>query len=173
MRLLDAHGIGQASGGSITTSEPTSLISAPSAEAITRDSNEATWEEMEAVIGKETNTTVNTLLLMGACGVLATIGIATNALHLVVAAMVLAPGSEPITRIALGLVARSLAWRRGLADMVALYGALFLGAAVTTLVLQALGLEPFSGEATYLPAGALSEYWGRSPNTGRPSPLPL
>jgi hypothetical protein len=67
MRLLDAHGIGQASGGSITTSEPTSLISAPSAEAITRDSNEATWEEMEAVIGKETNTTVNTLLLMGAC----------------------------------------------------------------------------------------------------------
>jgi uncharacterized membrane protein len=34
-----------------------------------------------------------------------------------------------------------------------------LGAAVTTLVLLALGLDPFGGEATYLPAGVLSKYW--------------
>jgi hypothetical protein len=96
MRLLDAQSIGRTAAGSITTSEPTSLISASSAEAIMRDSNEATWEEMEAVIAKETNMTVNTLLLMGACGILAVIGIATNALHLVIAAMVLAPVSSPL-----------------------------------------------------------------------------
>ncbi|MBM3492617.1 MAG: hypothetical protein FJX68_19690 [Alphaproteobacteria bacterium] len=47
---------------------------------------------MELVIGKNSNMTGNALLVMLAAGVLAAIGIATNALHIVIGAMLIAPG---------------------------------------------------------------------------------
>jgi uncharacterized membrane protein len=159
MQRLAARGIGRTAAASITTSEPKSVISAPHVEAITRDSSDATWEEMELMMGKESNMTGNGLALMTICGILATIGIATNALHIVLSAMLIAPGFEPITRIGLGTVTRSAAWRRGLADTLKGYAALVLGAAGTTLALLALGKEPLGGEATYLPAGVLISYW--------------
>ncbi len=159
MRLLAERGIGHDSSTFITTSVPASVVSSPFIKAITRDTSDATWEEMEAMLGRESNMTGNTLVLMGVCGLFAAVGISTNALHIVIAAMLIAPGFEPITRIGLGAAARSATWRRGLSDTVKGYGVLILAAAATTLVLQALGKDPLHGESTYLPAGVLISYW--------------
>jgi uncharacterized membrane protein len=114
---------------------------------------------METVIAKESNMTVNALIVMAISGVLAAIGLSTNALHLVIAAMVIAPGFEPISRIALGAVSGSRAWQRGLSHTIQGYATLFIGAAATTLVLRALGKAPLEGEASYLSEGVLISYW--------------
>lgn len=159
VRLLERHGVGTEPGGSITTSEPASVVSSSLVQAIVRDSSESTWEEMEIVVGKESNMTVNALLIMAISGILAAIGIATNALHIVIAAMVIAPGFEPISRLSLGAVSGSSAWRRGLTDTALGYMALLGGAIAATLVLQALGKSPLGGESTYLPTGVLISYW--------------
>lgn len=159
MQFLSSKGIGRKPGGSISTSEPLSIISSSSVSAITNDVSESPWEEMEIVIAKESNLTINSVLLMIAAGIIATLGIATNALHLVIGAMIITPGFVPMTRISLALVAKSQAWRRGLSAMVAGYAALFIAAALTTLVLQWLGKDPLSGEASYLSKGVLVSYW--------------
>lgn len=93
-------------------------------------------------------------------GAVATIGIATNAMHTVIGAMLLAPGFMPITRVALGLIARHNTWRYGVSDFIKGYSALLLGAAVATLLLNGLGPEPLPGASSYYaPANKLSQYW--------------
>jgi hypothetical protein len=86
-RLLSEEGVGSSSAGSFSTSEPVSIVSSSSVADIVHDVSEATWEEMEVVIAKNSNMTVNALVVMVISGVLATIGIATNALHIVIGAM--------------------------------------------------------------------------------------
>ncbi len=159
VRLLREQAIGCNSASSITTSEPISVVSSPKGEAIARDASEATWEEMELVMGKESNMTGNALLVMALSGVLATVGIATDALHVVIGAMVIAPGFEPISRISLGVVANGRGWRHGLYDTGAGYLALLVAAAITAAVLQAAGTPLFGGTGAYLPAGVLSDHW--------------
>lgn len=158
-RMLSERGIGRDSNTSITTSEPTSIISKSSVEAIVLDRSEATWEEMETVIAKESNMTINGILVMAISGVLATIGIATNALHLVIAAMIVAPGFEPIIRISFGAITRTRAWRRGLSQSIQAYAVLTAAAAVTAMVLRSMGKNPLGTDASYLPAGVLISYW--------------
>jgi uncharacterized membrane protein len=158
-RLLGDQGAGRSSTISFSTSEPISIVSASSAEEIVKDVSEATWEEMEAVIAKNSNATASALLVMAISGVLATIGIATNALHIVIGAMLIAPGFQPIVRIALGIVGKSGAWRRGVSHTLQGYLALAGGAAGTALFLQAIGKSPLGSEASYLPAGVLISYW--------------
>lgn len=158
-RFLAEQKVGANSSSSFSTSEPKSLVQSSVSEAIARDSSEATWEEIELVIGKESNMTVNTLLVMFVSGVIATIGIATNALHLVIGAMLIAPGFLPMVRLSLGIVGESAAWRRGLFDILKGYAALAVGAALATLLLISLGKEPLNGEPSYLPAGTLISYW--------------
>jgi uncharacterized membrane protein len=102
VRLLAEEGVGQTASASWSTSEPVSMVSSTSADDIARDSSEAIWEEMDSVIAKNSNMTVNATLIMVIAGVIATIGIATNALHIVLGAMLIAPGFQPIVRIALG-----------------------------------------------------------------------
>jgi uncharacterized membrane protein len=159
MRLLDRQGLSTSAASSTRTSEPLSVVAASQAEVIANDSSEATWEEMELTIARESNMTVNGLLLMASAGVIAVVGISTDTLHLVIGAMVIAPGFEPISRIALGAVARGGTWRRGLAHTAKGYLALALAAFVTALVLRASGVPPLGGEAAYLPAGVLASYW--------------
>ena len=158
-RLLSDQGAGRSSSTSFSTSEPISIVSASSADEIVEDVSEATWEEMEVVIAKNSNATATALLVMAISGVLATIGIATNALHIVVGAMLIAPGFQPIVRIALGVVGRNGAWRRGILHTLQGYLALAAGAAGTALFLQAIGKSPLGREASYLPAGVLISYW--------------
>ncbi|MFO7663936.1 MAG: DUF389 domain-containing protein [Chloroflexota bacterium] len=159
-RLLEGSGVGNSATGSFSTSEPISITSSTLDAAIVRDVSDATWEEMELVIAKNSNVNPDTALLMAITGVIATIGIATNALHIVVGAMLIAPGFQPIVRVALGIVGRSEAWRRGLADIARGYIALAAGAAATAHFLRALGESAIGmTEASYLPEGVLVSYW--------------
>lgn len=86
--------------------------------------------------------------------------IATNSLHLVVGAMVIAPGFQPLVRVGLGVVGGSPAWRRGLLDTAKGYAALVPAAGLTALLLRAMGTDPLgSADGGYLPSGALVRYW--------------
>lgn len=158
-RFLADQGVGADQSSSFSTSEPRSLVQASAAEAIARDTSETPWEEIELIIGKESNMTINAMIVMFISGIVATIGIATNALHLVVGAMLIAPGFLPMVRVALGIVAEGAAWRRGLSDMLKGYAALAVGAALATLLLISLGKSPLGDEPSYLPAGTLISYW--------------
>jgi hypothetical protein len=159
-RLLGDNGVGKSATGSFSTSEPISVTSSSWALAIVSDVSDATWEEMEGVIAKNSNVTTSAALVMATAGMLATIGIATNALHIALGAMLIAPGFQPIVRVALGIVGRSGAWRRGLADIVRGYASLAAGAAATAILLRALGESAVGrSEASYLPAGVLLSYW--------------
>lgn len=158
-RLLADQKVGADGSSSFSTSEPKSLVQSSAAEAIARDSSETTWEEIELIIGKESNMTANAMLVMFVSGVIATIGIATNALHLVLGAMLIAPGFLPMVRISLGIVGEGPAWKRGLSDTFKGYAAVVVGAALASLLLISLGKAPLSGEPSYLPAGTLISYW--------------
>lgn len=159
MRVLDQLGLTTTAGNSVTTSEITSMQSTSSAQAITRDASISSWEEMEGNLARESNMSSNLLGVMFLAGVTATVGIATNALHLVIGAMVVAPGFGPIIRVALGLVSQSGAWQRGLIDTLRGYLALLAGAVVAAAVLRLLNVDLLPGQASYVPRGALAEYW--------------
>lgn len=159
LRMLAAHGVGQSSAASFSTSEPSSMVASSSAAAIAEDSSDASWEEMDAVMAKNSNMTASAMTVMGIAGVLATIGIATNALHVVVAAMLIAPGFQPIVRAAAAIVSRGRTWRLGIRHLLQGYVALAVGAAATALLLQAMGKSALGSEASYLPAGVLISYW--------------
>lgn len=158
-RFLIDRRVGADGSSSFSTSEPRSLVQSSATHAIRRDTSETTWEEIDLVIGKESNMTANAMLVMFVSGIIATIGIATNALHLVLGAMMIAPGFLPMVRVSLGVVAGGGAWQRGLADLFKGYAALVVGAALTTLLLVSLGKSPLGEEASYLPAGTLISYW--------------
>jgi uncharacterized membrane protein len=135
------------------------VISASAAEAISRDTTEISWEEMEYSLARESNMRPNALVTMAAAGVFAVVGIDTGALHLVLAAMLIAPGFEPIVRVALGVIARSPVWKRGLKDFASGYAALLGGAALASLALVAMGRPLPAAETAYLRAGDLAQYW--------------
>lgn len=159
LSLFERHGLGTRAGSSLSTSEPVSLVSASAREAIARDSSDASWEDMEGSLAKESNMTLNAMALMFVSGAIAAIGVTTNAIHLVIGAMVIAPGFEPITRLALGCVARGPAWKRGLVDSALAYLVLAAGAGVAALALRASGHHPPGGSASYLPQSSLLTYW--------------
>lgn len=159
MQLLNEMGVNDSPDASIITSRPDSIISNPSATSITEDSSESTWEELESMLNKESIMTLNSIATMGLAGIIAAAGILTNTLHVVVGAMVIAPGFEPISRIALGLVSGSLAWQRGLSDTLKGYLALIIGAALATLIIMQLGYSPSNTKSSYLSDGMLLDYW--------------
>lgn len=89
-------------------------------------------------------------VLVVASGVLVVLGISANALHVTIAAMLVAPGFMPIMRITLGIVSRSRAvLQRGLIDVVLVYGVLIVTAGLMTLGLRAAGTDPLPGKAEY------------------------
>jgi hypothetical protein len=159
LRVIDRHGIPGDPATSITLSEPAGIISSTAAPAISGDTTEIPWEEMEYTLARESNMSTNALVTMAAAGIFAAVGVAMNALHIVMAAMLIAPGFEPIVRIALGFVSKSTVWKQGLKDMAAGYAALLTGAVFASLVLQLLGRSLPSAEASYLHAGDLARYW--------------
>jgi hypothetical protein len=71
MRLLARHGLGQDGRISASTSEPLSILSTGSSDAVLGDISEATWEEIDYVMSKESNMTLNMILVMAIAGVLA------------------------------------------------------------------------------------------------------
>lgn len=157
--VLDRMGITRNEAASVTTSRPLSVISLPAAQLIRDDSSYTIWEEVDQELNKESGMTLGAMIVMAVAGAIATIGLMTNALHLVIGAMVIAPGFEPISRIALGMVNRTLSWKSGAIDTLKGYTSLIAGAALTALALQLLGYSPASTQGTYLPEGALLSYW--------------
>lgn len=159
MRLIEEAGLVRDGKGSVTTSEPRSLISTPHARLIAHDSSEASWEEMDMILAKEGNMNANGLLLMATSGITAAVGMATGTLHLVIAAAVVAPGFEPIVRFVLGLVSRGARWKQALLATLKAYGVLAAASAATAWLLQAAGRTPLGGSGTYMPPDELLAYW--------------
>jgi hypothetical protein len=157
--LLDKMGITGSSGASITTSRPLSVISSSSAQLVRTDSSYTIWEELDQELNKESNMSLPTMAVMAMAGIIATSGLMTNALHLVIGAMVIAPGFEPISRAALGMATRSPSWKSGLSDTAKGYVAIVAGAMLATVVLRFWGYSPANTQGTYLPEGALLSYW--------------
>jgi hypothetical protein len=159
LRRLDTLGVGQDPGTSITTTEPGGVISPSDPHAVTHDSTDVPWEEMEYSMARESNMTPNALFVMFAAGVIAVAGAATGALHLVIGTMVIAPGFEPIVRVALGLISRSPVWKQGLRDFGAGYLTLLAGGAAGGVLLVATGRSIPLAESTYLEPESLLTYW--------------
>lgn len=140
--LLDRHGIGR-EGGTVVTSEPRSILAASGRRALEGESNEMAWQEMAYQMRQEANPNGNFLLSMLFAGAVAAAGLWTDTLHIVIGAMVIAPGFEPIIRIPFGLLGRaSEGTRRGLHATLAGYLALAFGAALALLLLQVIDPQP-------------------------------
>jgi hypothetical protein len=159
MRVVERRSLHEDPNVSISTSTLLSSISATQGKATRQDRSETTWEEMEELIGRESNMTVNAIIVMAISGILAAVGIVTGTLHFVIGGMLIAPGFMPITRIALGGVSRSDVWQRGLIDTLKGYLALITGAALTILFFNALGAPGLSWEDTYLADHQLVNFW--------------
>lgn len=140
------------------TTEPKSLIAPPSQNGIEKESNETIWEEMGFLLRRETNVSANYLSLMALSGGVAAVGLWTNTLHIVIGAMVIAPGFEPLLRISFGVVAapRALA-SRGLLSSVTGYLAMGLGAAVTGWLLRIID----SSHSMDLETRSWVQYWSQ------------
>lgn len=151
------------SGGSVRTTEPRSLMSPPYQNGIDRESNETIWEEMASLLRRDTNLSANYLLLMSFAGAVAAIGLWTDTLHIVVGAMVIAPGFEPLLRVPFGFIGgpRVLA-SRGLSSTIGGYLALALGAALTLLILMMIDAERTSN----LETRSWVRYWSSVTSSG-------
>jgi hypothetical protein len=159
LRLLIDYGRRERTKLTMSTSEVASLVPETRYEEVVLDASEASWEEMELTIGKESNMDVNALAMMFLAGVIAVAGLVNNALHVVIASMIIAPGFEPLVRIGLGAVNGSEAWWRGAKHTLLGFGALFVGSVISAGLLLWAGEPLLAGEPSYLPAGTLVSYW--------------
>lgn len=160
MRKMDGHQLGRRNGISLSTTEPASIIPTSSSKSIESDNNEGAWEEMVMTISNDSNTSLFTLIIMFISGSLATVGIATNALHIVIGGMLVAPGFMPITRISIGFIGKNNTWYYGGRDLLKGYLMLIAGAIVTSLLLMAFGYEPVAGTSSYyVTEKGLVNYW--------------
>lgn len=159
MAILVAHGVGRDASTSLTTDMPLSIVSPTSTPAALRDTNESSLEEMEQILGREAPRTSAVLSLMAVSGVLATVGIAEGALHLVIAAMIIAPGFVPIVRVVFSGIVRRDDIARGVADTALAYGALLIGAGVAAVALSLVGHSAAGEEPSYAPPLVSVGYW--------------
>jgi uncharacterized hydrophobic protein (TIGR00271 family) len=142
--------------GTVMSSEPRSLVSPTSQQQIEQETNEGSWPEMAALLRRETNPSSNYLMAMFFAGLVASAGLWSDQLHIVIAAMVIAPGFEPIIRVPFGVLAQEQrSWRMGLKSTLVGYVALILGAAVAVLVAMVIS------DATEGTLGSrqLVQYW--------------
>lgn len=128
---------------SIVTAEATSFISPDDHHLVQGDRDEAIWEEMESGLRHQGRITTNYLLLMGLGGIIAAVGLVSEPVPQAVAfvaSAIIAPGFDPMTTVALGLVLRR--WQlagRGIASALAGYAVLILAAALAMWALVAAG----------------------------------
>lgn len=144
---------------SITTSKLDSIIAPAYSDEILSEPHETSWEEALKGILHDSNMTLNSSCIMFLSGVVAAIGISMNSLHVVIGAMLIAPGFEPISRLSMGLVAKHKDWRNAGKDILKGYLLLILGSIAGALIIKLLGREILGGSSTYLPSEVLIEYW--------------
>ncbi len=157
---LDRTGLLEA--GSVTVSEPSVVVSAGEARPLEEEGNEAAWEEMGSLMRRESNLSANYLLLMGLAGAIAAVGMVTDTLHVVVGAMLVAPGFAPLLRIAFSLLGPRRDTWAGVKSAGVGYLALALGAALGMAVALAL----HGNTAADLPRLHWVGYWSRVEATG-------
>lgn len=128
---------------SVATSELASLSDSRHQHAIDRDVDEAVWEELETGLRHQGQVTQNYLALMALGGAVSAVGALSEpsvAMIAYVASAVIAPGFEPVAKIALGLVLRrGEVLKTGLVSTLAGYLVLILAAAATWWGLHAAG----------------------------------
>ena len=157
--LLERHKVRE--GASVETSEPRSLISPTDQEQLDRESNEGSWPEMAALLRRDSNITFNYLVAMFFAGFVAGVGLLSDTLHIVIGAMVLAPGFEPLIRIPLGLIGgEARAWKQGLSSTLLGYLVLVAGGAAAWPL---VGLV--KPDALDLAARPWVQYWSTIPPT--------
>jgi hypothetical protein len=128
---------------SIVTSEATSFIAPADHHAVDDDRDEAIWEEMESGLRHQGRITSNYQLLMALGGIICTLGLVAEPVPQAiafVAAAIVAPGFDPMTKVPLGLALRN--WRlvgHGLQSVLAGYAVLIAASAATMAVLVAHG----------------------------------
>jgi hypothetical protein len=150
----------------MTTSVPLSVVSHAYA-GLAREAGRTTWEELELSIGEDSTMSLDRVVVMAIAGFIAGIGIVSGALHVVIGAMVIAPGFQPFSRFVLGLINRSHAWRGGLTDVLRAYGALTVGATVAAVSSALLGSSALdAGHPSYLASDSLVSYWTTTSWTG-------
>ncbi|WP_372617487.1 DUF389 domain-containing protein [Falsiroseomonas sp.] len=125
--MLDEAGVFEE--GSVTLGEPTAIIAPRHLQELDRQGNEAAWEEMGEQLRRDTNVTRNFLLLMGTSGAVAAFGLVSDTLHIVLGAMLIAPGFEPLLRVLFGIMGHRHAAGAGLRSSLAGYLAMAAGAA--------------------------------------------
>jgi hypothetical protein len=158
MHILDKHGLGQP-GGLLMVSNMPAGVSAPGfGDRIAEDSSRANWEEMELLIGHESNMTPGGMVLMFVAGAIAVFGIASDTMHYVLASMLIAPGFEPLVRIALGALSTVGGWRRGLRHTAVAYATLAAGAFAASALLRLSGGMGLGGTSSDLGSSIVS-YW--------------
>lgn len=157
--LLSRHGAGRDDTVSLTSSEPTGMVSSSSAAALASDPASSSFEEVETMLEREATMGANKVAAMAAAGAVATVGLLTNSVHLVLGAMVIAPGFEPFLKVALRVAGRGRSFPRGFYDICAGWAALVVGATLTALALRVLGISADSVSGGYLAAGELISYW--------------
>lgn len=154
--------IGALKAGSVTISEPSMVISSGQARSLDDEGNEAIWEEMGALMRRESNLSINYLLLMTLSGAIAAFGLVTDTLHIVIGAMLVAPGYAPLLRIAFGLLGHRYSARAGIWSTCV--GYLLLGAG--GLIGTGLALWLHKNAATDLTSLYWVDYWSKITATG-------
>ncbi|MFP5371852.1 MAG: DUF389 domain-containing protein [Actinomycetes bacterium] len=157
--LLSRYGAGTDDAVSVSTTEPLAVVSASSSSALARDPATSSLEEVEATLERESNMRANKVTAMATAGAIAAVGLVTGSVHVVVGAMVIAPGFEPFVKVALRVTGRGRSFGRAFADIAVGWSALFAGALAGALVLRALGVSATTPSAGYLAGSDLLTYW--------------
>jgi hypothetical protein len=121
---------------SIRTSGLSSLISAKHQTAINAESNETIWDEMAFMLRGDTNPSANFFVGMSLAGAIATAGLWSDTLHIIIGAMIVAPGFEPLARLPFALISGAYDLiRGGVLGTLGGYLMLAVGAALTAGIL--------------------------------------
>ena len=159
LKMLEDEGLLFREDVSITTNKPTNVISKSASGKLLAETHETSWEDILKNLLHQSNMNFNTLLVMFCAGVIAALGISTNSLHTVIGAMLIAPGFEPVSRAALGVVTKHRDWKNGTRDILKGYGSLIAGGFVGGVVFSFFKDDVLPGTGTYLPAGSLVDFW--------------
>lgn len=144
LRLIDTrergdHGEDEETLGvaTIAIREPLSVKVAGHHHELASENSEATLNDMEGQLRRESNPGLNFCILMLLAGGLASIGLTTDMVHIVIGAMVLAPGFEPFLRVPFALISGARgSVGRGFVSLLVGYVALGVGAAAVQLLLR-------------------------------------
>lgn len=149
---------------SFSVAEPSAMAAPKTWETVEHESNEGLVEDMGALLRRDTNVSINFLGLMAMAGIVAAAGLISGTLHIVIGAMLIAPGFEPPVRAVYGAVFGSREEiGEGCAALGAGYAALAVGAALTVGIAALVAPDSLTG----LAEKDLVAYW-TSPSWSAP-----